>query len=177
MPLGVGGAMTMTHCDKQFCLQAHLIPFAFLQALLRLICVRAHHSLDRYLLNNLLDWGYWLILHWLYTRLSSRVRKTQGKTEHTQLVHTNRIFSYHRPPRLICFQCGGTVEPVVLSLPAEQHRKGKPNQVKANIALPKFPQSFFLSGMSKLWQIKQLSRCVILKLKPLVALSCRVCRQ
>lgn len=106
MPLGVGGAMTMTHCDKQFCLQAHLIPFAFLQALLRLICVRAHHSLDRYLLNNLLDWGYWLILHWLYTRLSSRVRKTQGKTEHTQLVHTNRIFSYHRPPRLICFQCG-----------------------------------------------------------------------
>lgn len=39
-------------------------------------------------------------------RVGSKVSKTQGKTEHTLLVRTNRIFPYHGAPRLICFQCG-----------------------------------------------------------------------
>lgn len=105
-----------------------------------------------------------LTVHWLHTRLGSRVSKTQGKTEHTMLVHTNRIFFLPQTTKVYLFSVWFTVEPVGLSPPAEQHRKGKLNQVKANIALPRFPQRFFLSGMSKLWKIKQPSRCAILKL-------------
>jgi len=59
---------------------------------------------------------------------------------------------------------------------AGHRRKGKTNQVKTNIASSRLPQSLFLSGISQLWQIKKPSRCVVLKLQTLAALSCGLCR-
>lgn len=86
-------------------------------------------------------------------RLGSRIRLRAR----LNLVPSKRAFSYP------IFNVVHSASCQALSS-VGHHRKGKPNQVKPNIPSSRLSQSLLLSGIYKLWQIKQAFRCVTSKL-------------
>lgn len=85
---------TVTWSDRQLCLQACLTPFALPPGTMAVHLCHRTSPTRQILVEQLAGLRALTNFTLALNRLGSRVSKTQGKTEHTPLVHTSRIFSY-----------------------------------------------------------------------------------